>query len=90
MSTMYGYDADSPDDPAIVAADESIRLGGDLIVPGHSMINFIPLLQYLPAWFPGSRKTAHDVNIKTQAMRDIPLDFVKKSLVRVALTEERD
>lgn len=83
MAAMYGYDVKSPQDPCIVAADKSLTLGLQLIAPGGSLINVIPILKHIPPWFPGasSRKAVERVRKLTQDMQHIPLDFVQSQMV---------
>ncbi|PPQ78261.1 hypothetical protein CVT25_011720 [Psilocybe cyanescens] len=84
MAAMYGYDVKSAEDPCIVAADKSLTLGLQLIAPGGSLINIIPILRFIPPWFPGasSRKAAEHVKKLTRDMQQIPLDFVKSQMAR--------
>ncbi|KDR82184.1 hypothetical protein GALMADRAFT_135544 [Galerina marginata CBS 339.88] len=80
MMTMYGYEVNSFADPCIVAADRSIVLGTELLIPGASLINVFPVLAYIPSWFPGatSRRVAAEVKRLSEEMERIPMDFVKK------------
>ncbi|KAH9477562.1 Cytochrome P450 monooxygenase [Psilocybe cubensis] len=82
MASMYGYDVQSPQDPCIIAADKSLNLSIQLIAPGGSLINILPILKHVPAWFPGasSRKAAERVRKLTEDMQQIPLDFVKSQM----------
>ncbi|KAH9477561.1 Cytochrome P450 monooxygenase 208 [Psilocybe cubensis] len=82
MASMYGYDVQSPKDPCIIAADKSLNLSIQLIAPGGSLINILPILKHVPAWFPGasSRKAAERVRKLTEDMQQIPLDFVKSQM----------
>ncbi|KDR69747.1 hypothetical protein GALMADRAFT_128336 [Galerina marginata CBS 339.88] len=79
MAAMYGYDVKSFEDPCIVAANRSITLGVHLLLPGSSMINILPFLAHIPAWFPGasSHKVAAEVLKLTREMERIPTEFVK-------------
>ncbi|KAF8908532.1 cytochrome P450 [Gymnopilus junonius] len=82
MITMYGYEVESFEDPCIVAAEESIASGGDLLLPGKSWINTFPILGYVPPWFPGATtrriaKKAREINRRVQ---DIPFEFVEKNV----------
>ncbi|KAH9477961.1 Cytochrome P450 monooxygenase 208 [Psilocybe cubensis] len=79
MSSMYGYDAKSTDDPCIVAADQTFTLGMELSSPGGSLINIIPLLRHIPPWIPGaiSQRKAEVSRKLTELMISIPLEFTK-------------
>lgn len=84
MSTMYGYEVKSIDDPCIAAADKSIVLGAHLGLPGSSIANIIPFLRHIPAWLPRppSLDLADEVRRLTHEMQRIPMEYVKKSMVR--------
>ncbi|KAH9478084.1 Cytochrome P450 monooxygenase 208 [Psilocybe cubensis] len=79
MSSMYGYDAKSTDDPCILAADKTFTLGMELLSPGGSLINLIPLLRFVPPWFPGaiSQQKAQEARMLTKKVVSIPLEFTK-------------
>ncbi|KAF8951685.1 cytochrome P450 [Flammula alnicola] len=83
LSMMYGYEAQSVDDPCVEAADESVNLTAQLLVPGGSFVNIFPFLRHVPQWFPGaaSQKTAARVRMLTQRMMSIPLNRLKKRMV---------
>lgn len=89
MSLMYSYDVGSIHDPIIEIADEALLLGTELLVPGGSLINLFPTLGYIPSWFPGavSRKKAARVYSLTEKVKGIPMDFVKKSFVRMIVSQ---
>lgn len=83
MITMYGYEVESFQDPCIVAAEESVAVGGDLLLPGRSWINTFPVLRYVPPWFPGAttRRIAEKAREINRRVKEIPFDFVKKKVV---------
>ena len=83
MSTMYGYEVKSIDDPCIAAADQSIVLGAHLGLPGSSIANVIPFLRHIPAWLPRppSLDLADEVLRLTHLMQRIPMEYVKKGMV---------
>ncbi|PPQ91909.1 hypothetical protein CVT25_001185, partial [Psilocybe cyanescens] len=82
MSMMYGYEVQSIEEPVVTMADEAIRLGSALLVPGRTLINIFPILQHIPPWFPGasSHRIAEVVKKLTNEMMTIPMEYVKKSL----------
>jgi len=83
LSTMYGYDITSLDDPVIVVADKSIKLGTELLVPGSTFINIFPILGRVPTWFPGAKavRIAAEVKKLTAEMKRIPMEFAKTMMV---------
>ncbi|KAF8161637.1 cytochrome P450 [Crassisporium funariophilum] len=83
MSTMYGYDVKSINDPLIVVAEESLTLGGDLLIPGATFINILPFLRHIPAYFPfaTSHKRAAEVRRVTEDMVRMPMEFAKRRMM---------
>ncbi|PPQ77931.1 hypothetical protein CVT25_015406 [Psilocybe cyanescens] len=81
ISTMYGHDVESIEDPCVRLSDETLLLGSPLLVPGGSLINVIPALRYIPEWVPGaySRKVAAKVRRMTSEALRIAMGYVNKS-----------
>ncbi|KAF9552595.1 cytochrome P450 [Agrocybe pediades] len=79
LSSMYGYEAKSLDDPCIQAADKSLIPGTTLVLPGNSFVNILPLLGKIPAWVPftTSVRVAAEVKYWTEKMKRIPTEYVK-------------
>jgi cytochrome P450 len=55
LSVVYGYKALSSNDPYLVLAEECMDLLANKMAsgPGIWPVDVFPILQYLPAWFPG-------------------------------------
>jgi len=82
MSTMYGYDVTSLNDPFIEVAEKGQRLGNGLLVPGATVLNVFPILCRIPP-IAGPQKLAAQVRKLTKAMQKLPMDFAKKAMVSV-------
>ena len=85
MSIMYGCDvSSSTNDSYVKGVEQSVGMLSDALFPGAAIVNAIPALRYLPAWFPGVdfKRSALEVNDLTQELQDAPIDFVKKGIVR--------
>lgn len=80
---MYGYEVKSLDDRCIKVADESMTTGGLLLLPGANLIDIIPALGKVPAWFPGaySVRAAAEVKRLTREMIRIPMEQARKRFV---------
>ncbi|PPR05124.1 hypothetical protein CVT24_010380 [Panaeolus cyanescens] len=86
LSTMYGYTPTSLTDPVILAADESIELGTQVISPGGSLANVFPILKYVPwTW---TQRMAKEIRRLTEEMKSIPLEALKKDMVSVQVHYE--
>jgi hypothetical protein len=43
------------DDPYIKNAEEATATNIELMIPGASLVDVIPILKYVPEWFPGAK-----------------------------------
>jgi len=41
--------------PYIVIAEEAIEAIAELAIPGASFVDILPILKYVPDWFPGAK-----------------------------------
>uniref|UniRef100_A0A8H7XQ86 Cytochrome P450 n=1 Tax=Psilocybe cubensis TaxID=181762 RepID=A0A8H7XQ86_PSICU len=79
MEMMYGIEIKSADEPCIALAHKAVKLGTDLLMPGGSLANIVPVLRHIPAWFPGatSLRKADMIGRMTEEVIRIPVDQVK-------------
>ena len=42
-------------DPYIKIAEEAIKASAELLNPGAFLVDIIPILKYVPEWFPGAK-----------------------------------
>ncbi|KAB8229634.1 hypothetical protein ETB97_012081 [Aspergillus alliaceus] len=79
----YGYIIE-PDarDPLIDLVDKAMEDFSQLVLPGAWLVNFIPMLKYLPSWFPGGgfHETAKAYKNRVTAMKDLPYAFVQQQM----------
>ncbi|KAI3611715.1 cytochrome p450 [Moniliophthora roreri] len=87
LRVAYGYKAKDNNDPIVIAANEAMETLSKSLAPGAFLVNQIPILRFLPEWFPGAgfKKTARLWAPLYDAMVDIPFNFVVKQLTAVAL-----
>lgn len=84
MNISYGLTVLEYDDPYITNAEESLRGLSEAGVPGAFLVDLLPILKHVPAWFPGAgfkRKAAHYAVVNTDLV-DLPFKAVKRELVR--------
>ncbi|KAF8147599.1 cytochrome P450 [Mycena galopus ATCC 62051] len=55
MSTMYGISVTSAQDPYIVRAEAAMNMISKAAIPGEFIVDLLPVLKYLPTWFPLTR-----------------------------------
>ncbi|KAF9266846.1 cytochrome P450 [Marasmius fiardii PR-910] len=53
LEIIYGYRVQDNDDPYIKLADDGLA-GINQVTPGTLLVDFIPMLKHIPAWFPGA------------------------------------
>ncbi|PPQ67730.1 LOW QUALITY PROTEIN: hypothetical protein CVT25_009336 [Psilocybe cyanescens] len=82
MGVVYGYDIEPKEDYFVSLAEAAVSKLSVCFFPGANAVNAIPILRYLPEWFPGAAfhhfaKEAKDLN---NQMIDVPFEFVKKTM----------
>ena len=83
MQVTYGIEVKESDDPYISLAQEALNGLNEAAAPGAFLVDFFPVLKYVPSWFPGAgfqKKAAHwrELNI---SMTEKPFCHVKEQLV---------
>ena len=89
MKIVYGMGiADNYEDDRYVSVAERALYAMALAArPGAFMVDMLPFLKHVPAWFPGAgfqRKAAEWKRI-TYEMRDAPFEAVISAIVRLLL-----
>ena len=85
MKISYGIDVQEFDDPHIFLIEESLNGIIEASIPGAFLVDFFPILKYVPSWFPGAgfqKKAAHWSQINA-AMTQRPYEYVKDQLVGI-------
>ncbi|KAJ8079596.1 hypothetical protein PM082_011183 [Marasmius tenuissimus] len=54
LSIAYGIEILPENDPHVSLAEEAVRLITAAVLPGANLVENIPLLRYVPEWFPGA------------------------------------
>ncbi|KAJ8079621.1 hypothetical protein PM082_011208 [Marasmius tenuissimus] len=54
LSIAYGIEVLPENDPYVALAEEGVRILGTAQRPGAYLVESIPLLKYIPEWFPGA------------------------------------
>jgi hypothetical protein len=55
LSMAYSMKVQPYGDPYIKIAEEAIASISELMIPGAFLVDIIPILKYVPEWFPGAR-----------------------------------
>ncbi|KAJ7215403.1 cytochrome P450 [Mycena pura] len=82
ISVTYGIDVQPVDDPYVALAENAIKSLSNARVPGRYIVDSIPILKYLPAWFPGAqfKRIASEGRFLSQAVRNVPFAETKRRM----------
>ena len=85
MKIGYGIAVQETNDPYISVADEVLDGLARAGVPGAFLVDLIPILKYVPSWFPGAgfQKKAGRWREVNHIMAEKPFRHVKEQLVQV-------
>ncbi|PYH43881.1 cytochrome P450 [Aspergillus saccharolyticus JOP 1030-1] len=79
----YGYTvAPHTHDPLVDLADRAMEDFSVAMLPATYLVDYIPLLMYLPPWFPGAGfiRTARQYKKTVTAFSDLPYAFVQNQM----------
>ena len=51
----YSINIQPYNDPYIKIAEEALKASSELLIPGAFLVDIIPILKYVPEWFPGAK-----------------------------------
>ena len=51
---MYGIDVTPEDEKYLPLLHEALEGPTETLLAGSALVEYVPVLQYLPAWFPGA------------------------------------
>jgi hypothetical protein len=87
MDIVYGISVQESDDPYISIAEEALEGLSTAGVPGAFWVDLLPILKYVPSWFPGAsfKKKAARWRAVNHTMAERPFRYVKEQFVQVYL-----
>ena len=65
----YSINVRPYNDPYIKIAEEGVRAAGELLIPGAFLVDIIPILKYVPEWFPGAKFHSKAAMMRKHAAR---------------------
>ena len=79
LKMAYGYKVTEGDDPYVNLVNEAIDQFTVSSAPGAFLVDVIPVLRFIPEWFPGAgfQKTAKKYRKTLMDMADVPFKWVK-------------
>ncbi|OCH92626.1 CyP450 monooxygenase [Obba rivulosa] len=74
LSIMYGIQAAMKDDHYITITERALMATSEAFTPGAFWVDFMPILKYVPSWFPGAgfKHTAARWLVDQKAVREEP------------------
>ena len=85
MKISYGIAVQESDDPYILVAEEVMSGVAEVGIPGTFWVDLIPILKYVPSWFPGAgfQRRAARWKEAVNTMVEKPFRYVQEELVQV-------
>ena len=69
LSITYGINVRPYDDPLIAIAEEAVETMRELMIAGTFLVDIVPILKYVPDWFPGAKFQKKAATTRTHAER---------------------
>ncbi|KAF5349123.1 hypothetical protein D9756_009490 [Leucocoprinus leucothites] len=82
ITLAYGIDVKPANDPFIDVSERAISLLNQASAPGKYLVDIIPLLKYVPDWFPGAqfKRDAKEWRKVTMRFREAPFRATKRDM----------
>ncbi|KAJ7762871.1 cytochrome P450 [Mycena olivaceomarginata] len=82
MSIAYGIDVLPSEDPYVSLAYEAVETLSYAGVPGRYLVDALPILKYVPSWFPGAKfkRDAKEWKNLSQRLAAMPLEETKRQM----------
>ena len=79
----YGINIRPYNDPFIVMAEEALDGTSDILVAGAFLVDILPILKYVPEWFPGAKfqRKAAMMRKDSAKIRNAPFAATKNLMV---------
>jgi len=83
LAMTYGINIRPYNDPYIAAAEEAVGAAAELMIAGSFLVDIIPILKYVPHWFPGAKFQRKAAIMRTQSanMRNAPFAATQNLMV---------
>ncbi|KIM81633.1 hypothetical protein PILCRDRAFT_821401 [Piloderma croceum F 1598] len=84
LNITYGYDVAERDDPYVALADGAMQTMSKAGVFGTYLVDYIPVLKYVPLWMPGAsfKRQAREWRYLSREMLDSQFMTVKENMVK--------
>ncbi|KDQ62047.1 hypothetical protein JAAARDRAFT_148681 [Jaapia argillacea MUCL 33604] len=83
LQITYDYRVKGHDDLIVQVVDRSLKQFSTLTAPGAFLVDVIPILRFVPSWFPGAgfKRFAAECAKTESDMVHLPAEYVKKQMV---------
>ena len=75
LSMTYGINICPYDDPLIAIAEEAVEAMSELMIAGPFLVDVIPILKYIPDWFPSAKFQKKAAMMQTHAEKICNVTF---------------
>ncbi|KAJ6541415.1 cytochrome P450 [Mycena capillaripes] len=85
LQLTYGYKIqEKGSDPFVDLADKGMAEFSEIMRPGAFLIEALPILKYVPSWFPGAnfKRLAEKYNHTCDELAEVPLAYVKEKMAQ--------
>ncbi|KAF9260433.1 cytochrome P450 [Marasmius fiardii PR-910] len=81
LEVVYGYQIQDNDDPHVKLAEDAME-GFSATYAGSFLVDYFPILRYVPAWFPGAgfKTKAKSWAQASERMVELPWTHLKRSM----------
>ena len=66
VSMTYSINVQPYNDPYVKIAEEAFKTTSEPMIPGAFLVDIIPILKYVPEWFPGAKFQSKAAMIRKQ------------------------
>ncbi|KII91146.1 hypothetical protein PLICRDRAFT_51332 [Plicaturopsis crispa FD-325 SS-3] len=82
LMVSHGYEVKASEDELVLLADDVVDKFSLSLRPGAFLVDVLPILQYVPDWFPfaGFKRKAKMWNTSLNEMVDKPFEYVKQQM----------
>ena len=83
LSMTYSINVRPYNDPYIKIAEQALEAIAELMIPGAFLVDNIPILKYVPGWFPGAKFHSKAAMMRNHAevMRNMTFATTEKLMV---------